>query len=89
MRIETKTELEMLQKRQRLTNLKNLRLDIARILQNLLTENKLTIAELAHITSWSQIYLQALINGQATPNIDKLNYLMLLFHKKIQLTLTD
>ncbi|MCX4349095.1 MAG: helix-turn-helix transcriptional regulator [Alphaproteobacteria bacterium] len=89
MRIETKTELEMLQKRQRLTNLKNLRLDIARILQNLLTENKLTITELAHMTSWSPIYLQALINGQATPNIGELNYLMSLFHKKIQLTLTD
>ncbi len=34
------------------------------------------------MTSWSPIYLQALINGQATPNIGELNYLMSLFHKK-------
>ena len=80
-----KWSLKMMKKRQRTTNLKNLRQDIAGILQNLLTENRLSITELAQITCWSPLYLQTLINGQATPNIGEMNYLASIFGRKIKI----
>lgn len=75
----------MLKKRQRLINLQYLRQDIARNLKNLLAENSLSIAELAQITQWQSMHLQAIIDSQATPNVGELNYLASIFDRKIKI----
>ncbi len=75
----------MLEKRQRLINLQYLRQDIARNLKNLLAENSLSIAELAQITQWQSMHLQAIIDSRATPNVGELNYLASIFDRKIKI----
>ena len=75
----------MLEKRQRLINLQYLRQDIARNLKKLLAENSLSIAELAQITQWQPMHLQAIIDSRATPNVGELNYLASIFDRKIKI----
>ena len=75
----------MLEKRQRLINLQYLRQDIARNLKNLLAENGLSIAELAQITQWQPMHLQAIVDSRATPNVGELNYLASIFDRKIKI----
>lgn len=75
----------MLEKRQRLINLQYLRQDIAWNLKNLLAENSLSIAELAQITSWQPMHLQAIIDSRTTLNIGELNYLASIFDRKIKI----
>ena len=63
----------MLKKRQRLTNLNHTRAEIACQLQQLMTEHQLPF------------YLQALLEGRATPNIGELNYLASIFDRKLKI----
>ena len=79
----------MLEKRQRLINLQYLRQDIARNLKNLLAENGLSIAELAQITQWQPMHLQAIVDSRATPNVGELNYLASIFDRKIKIELVS
>ena len=58
----------MLKKRQRLTNLNHTRAEIACQLQQLMTEHQLQTDKFARLTSWTPFYLQALLEGRATPN---------------------
>ena len=75
----------MLKKRQRLTNLNHTRAEIACQLQQLMTEHQLQTDEFARLTSWTPFYLQALLEGRATPNIGELNYLASIFDRKLKI----
>ena len=75
----------MLKRKNRTTNLNYTRQEIGRQLKELMTQHKLTLTELAAITSWSVFYLQAIIEGHATPNIGELNYFASLFDQKLKI----
>ncbi len=75
----------MLKRKNRTTNLNHTRQEIGRQLKELMTQHKLTLTELATITGWSVFYLQAIIEGQATPNIGEVNYFASLFDRKLKI----
>lgn len=75
----------MLKKRQRLTNLNHTRAEIAGQLQQLMTEHQLQFAEFARLIGWTPLYLQALLEGRANPDIGELNYLASIFDRKLKI----
>lgn len=75
----------MLKKRQRLTNLNHTRAEIAGQLQQLMTEHQLQFVEFARLIGWAPLYLQALLEGRATPDIGELNYLASIFDRKLKI----
>lgn len=79
----------MLKRRNRLTNLNHVRQDISLRLNELMAQHNVSLDELAQITCWSLLYLQAIADGRATPNIGGLNYIASLFDLKLKIEFVE
>ena len=79
----------MLKRKNRTTNLNHTRQDIGRQIKELMTQHNICLNEMATITSWSVFYLQAIIEGLATPNIGEVNYFASLFDRKLKIEFVE
>lgn len=50
-----------------------------------MTEHQLQFAEFARLIGWAPLYLQALLEGRATPDIGELNYFASIFDRKLKI----
>ena len=79
----------MLKRKSRTTNLNHTRQEIGRQLNELMNQSNLKLKELATITSWSTLYLQAITEGRTTPNIGELNYIASIFDRKLKIEFVE